>query len=258
MSTYVIGDIHGCYDDMKGLLHQIKAGEKDTVIFLGDYIDRGDQNLEMLRFIENVPENYILLRGNHEEEFIAYVSLLKLIDSKCEAGTDPDSNEDMAALYGTAKHVIQKKLLEFFDAYGTIGWLIKEDGVTLSDLERWSEVMDKMPYYHRFTCNGRDCIAVHAGYAANLNEDEKQHFFLYAREESLKDGIPGGMIIAGHTPTVLKGEFAYNHGDVFRYYDRERDCIFYDIDCGCVMREEYETGKLACLRVEDEKIFYWR
>ncbi len=258
MSTYVIGDIHGCYDDMKGLLSQINVREKDTVIFLGDYIDRGNQNLEMLHFMENVPENYILLRGNHEEEFIAYVNMIKLIDRKYEAGTNPDSNEDMVALYGIVKRILRKKGLEdwYFDAYGTIGWLIKEEDITLSDLERWSEIMNKMPSYYRFTCNDRDCIAVHAGYAEKLHEDEKHRFFLYAREESLKGGIPGGMIIAGHTPTVLEDVFAYNHGDVFRYYDSEKDCMFYDIDCGCVLKGKYETGKLTCLRVEDEKIFY--
>ena len=64
------------------------------------------------------------------------------------------------------------------------------------------------------------------------------------------------MIIAGHTPTLIKGEFTYNEGKVFRYYDKEKDCIFYDIDCGCVFRELEPDAKLACLRLEDEKVFY--
>ena len=47
-----------------------------------------------------------------------------------------------------------------------------------------------------------------------------------------------------------------NH-DVFRYYDREKDCIFYDIDCGCVYCEVEPSATLACIRLEDEEIFYY-
>lgn len=65
-----------------------------------------------------------------------------------------------------------------------------------------------------------------------------------------------GMVIAGHTPTIIKRELTYNAGNVFRYYDREKDCIFYDIDCGCVFRGREPSVKLACLRLEDEAIFY--
>ena len=32
--------------------------------------------------------------------------------------------------------------------------------------------------------------------------------------------------------------------------------VFYDIDCGCVFRKKDRRGKLACIRLEDEKIFY--
>lgn len=69
-------------------------------------------------------------------------------------------------------------------------------------------------------------------------------------------GKPHGMIIAGHTPTVIKGEFSYHHGKVFRYYNQEKDCIFYDIDCGCVLRDRNPQASLACIRLEDEKVFY--
>ena len=41
-------------------------------------------------------------------------------------------------------------------------------------------------------------------------------------------------------------------------YDESLDCIFYDIDCGCVMGSVQENAKLACIRLEDEKIYYVR
>lgn len=39
-------------------------------------------------------------------------------------------------------------------------------------------------------------------------------------------------------------------------HDEESDCIFYDIDCGCFMYKKHEDAKLACVRLEDEMIFY--
>ena len=82
-------------------------------------------------------------------------------------------------------------------------------------------------------------------------------FALYAREDSYKKGgIEHGMVIAGHTPTIAKGTFSYNDGKVFRYYDKTKDCIFYNIDCGCSYKDKRKNARLACIRLEDEKIFY--
>ena len=39
-------------------------------------------------------------------------------------------------------------------------------------------------------------------------------------------------------------------------YDEELDCTFYDIDCGCSYRERHLAAKLACIRLEDEAVFY--
>ena len=111
-----------------------------------------------------------------------------------------------------------------------------------------------MDYYKKLDVGGRTCIIVHAGYS-ECNENAS--FFLYAREESIHSGgIKNGMVIAGHTPTILEDEFAYNKGKVFCFYDEKKDCIFYDIDCGCVFRNTRPEARLACLRLDDEKIFY--
>ena len=62
-----IGDIHGCYDT---LMKYFKNGIKDDTeyIFLGDYIDRGTQNAEVLKFLYSIKdkENVCLIEGNHE------------------------------------------------------------------------------------------------------------------------------------------------------------------------------------------------
>lgn len=80
---YAIGDIHGRYDLLVGLydmiIEEINNNPDvvfgDTIIFLGDYIDRGPQAKEVLDFLmtrENTNElNHLFLLGNHEE-FMVY------------------------------------------------------------------------------------------------------------------------------------------------------------------------------------------
>lgn len=48
----------------------------------------------------------------------------------------------------------------------------------------------------------------------------------------------------------------FNDGDIYKSYDEELDCTFYDIDCGCSARGKRDGAKLACIRLDDEKIYY--
>lgn len=70
-----IGDIHGCYDTLMQY-PDFKEGLKDDTeyIFLGDYIDRGNQNVEVLKFLSSIMDkpNVCLLEGNHERSIQAY------------------------------------------------------------------------------------------------------------------------------------------------------------------------------------------
>jgi serine/threonine protein phosphatase 1 len=74
-----VGDIHGCFDLLKTLIEKIivfKPGE-DMLIFMGDYIDRGEKAREVVRYLSALrgkyPDSIILLKGNHEE--LAYAAL---------------------------------------------------------------------------------------------------------------------------------------------------------------------------------------
>lgn len=256
MGTYVISDIHGCYREFLMMLEEIKFSDADCLFLAGDYIDRGMDSYEMLKWLEHCPANIHPIRGNHEEEFASYIDLMFQIDRKEELETDVDSNGEAAALYSTVKYLLKNigAAGSYFDLYGTVGDLIGHAGVALKDLCRWTEIIREMPYYRKFPLGDRTCIVVHAGYTEAL---EDKGFYLYAREESCQlGGVQHGIVIAGHTPTIVKGTFAYNSGKVFRCYNREKDCTFYDIDCGCVFRSRYPEAKLACIRLEDEQIFY--
>jgi len=76
--TFVIGDLHGCVDELEWLLERLAPGSADTIVFLGDYIDRGPASKavieRMLRLRREGPK-CVFLKGNHEDMFLAYMGL---------------------------------------------------------------------------------------------------------------------------------------------------------------------------------------
>ncbi|CAJ0586686.1 unnamed protein product, partial [Mesorhabditis spiculigera] len=66
----VCGDTHGQYDDVLRMFDKAGFPPKHNYIFLGDYVDRGSHSLENIAllfcFKVKYPENFFLLRGNHE------------------------------------------------------------------------------------------------------------------------------------------------------------------------------------------------
>ncbi len=255
MSTYVIADIHGHFETFQRMLDLIGFSENDELILAGDYIDRGRQNLEMLRFITQCPENILLIKGNHDAEFAECIGILNAICKK--NSMSPENRDDARKAY----EIVNEAAGDYFDYYGTIRELIMESGITLKELRGFAKVINEMPLYYRLTVNKMRYLVVHAGYCEDekLTQEQKEHFCLYARDEAYTiGGISDTTIIAGHTPTILPDEFVYTGGDVFYYHDRQKNRRFYDIDCGCAYRESstIKNGRLACIRLQDEELYY--
>lgn len=66
----IVGDVHGQYTDLIRMFEMCGFPPNANYLFLGDYVDRGKQSLEtillLLCYKLKFPENFFLLRGNHE------------------------------------------------------------------------------------------------------------------------------------------------------------------------------------------------
>ena len=73
-NIHIFGDIHGCYEPLKEYFEKYPYTEKDGYIFVGDYFDRGIQNLDVFKFVEEMisKKNTLFLTGNHEQTLRDY------------------------------------------------------------------------------------------------------------------------------------------------------------------------------------------
>ena len=74
MNYFVVGDLHGCYHTLLKMLEQWDA-ENEYLIFVGDLIDRGNFSSAVVikcKELTEKHENCLVLKGNHEAEFIEY------------------------------------------------------------------------------------------------------------------------------------------------------------------------------------------
>ena len=111
MRRFVIGDIHGCSKALHALIDEISPTRDDTLIFLGDYIDRGPDSRGVIDLVVQLTRQtrVVSLRGNHE------VMLMGVLFG----GLDPEwwtksGGQSTVASYGGSLERIPQSHLDFF------------------------------------------------------------------------------------------------------------------------------------------------
>ncbi len=78
--TFAIGDIHGDLEAVERVLAKLpKVDAGDTLVLLGDYVDRGPRSADVIRLVrETLPRTFagklVVLRGNHEDGWLRVAS----------------------------------------------------------------------------------------------------------------------------------------------------------------------------------------
>jgi len=72
--VHIIGDIHGCFSTLKKYFNDHPMNNNDAYIFVGDYFDRGIENYNTFKYLNELMnnENMIFLVGNHEDKLYKY------------------------------------------------------------------------------------------------------------------------------------------------------------------------------------------
>lgn len=95
-NIFVIGDVHGCREELEGLLFEIGIYNKQnldfTLIYLGDLLDRGPNSAWVVGHVrlcqERFPSHVYCLLGNHEETHVRYERHLRT------GGTNPMKKDE--------------------------------------------------------------------------------------------------------------------------------------------------------------------
>jgi serine/threonine protein phosphatase 1 len=166
-----IGDIHGCSQALRALLEAIAPTRSDTIVTLGDYVDRGPDSrgvlcelLELQKSCQLIP-----LLGNHEI----------MMQSVLNGCLEP--------------HIWQR--------YGGAETVASYDGQIDSIDEQHREFLDDCRHYHET----EDHVLMHANYVAELplaEQPEQVLFWTHISTVLPPRHCSGKTAVVGHTPQV--------------------------------------------------------
>ena len=197
MATIAIGDVHGHRDALADLLLQLTGvGSDDTVVFLGDYIDRGPDSRDcietILAFRRDVTAHVVCLCGNHEDWM-----LQTMRDYRRHSWiTGMEAFDTIRSYSPDAEHVLREAIaaagLSFYLRKSTLPYEAFFDSVPAAHIEFFRNLQT----FHQ----NDDCVCVHGGLdpsAARVEEQTRDAMIWGSRDFPHKyDG--GVSIVYGH------------------------------------------------------------
>jgi serine/threonine protein phosphatase 1 len=190
MKTFVIGDIHGRCAQLHGLIQMLpRDPSKDTLVFLGDLIDRGPDVPGCVEQVMNSckenPERVICLRGNHEQMLLDFIDAASLIWMSTATGSD------QTFMQYTQTPVRLRTDSDFDSARELITKKIPDCHI---------DFLRQLPLYHE----DDHALYVHAGLEDGKHPRESSpQSLLWTRDEDFYKNYHGKPCVFGHTPTPL-------------------------------------------------------
>ncbi|OQX62666.1 MAG: metallophosphatase [Desulfococcus sp. 4484_241] len=189
---FAIGDIHGCYKKLRSLMDRIPVDyNNDTLVFLGDYIDRGEQSYEVVDYLAALKKSHpeiVFLKGNHEELFFNYLS----------------GEDEVSFLFNGGEQTLR-------------GYISEKGDISIP--KEHLDFFNSLQLYYETD----DYIFVHAGLKDGVPlEEQKPEDLLWIRKSFIDSDYDfGKLVIFGHTPypeVVIKdNKIGIDTGAVYGY-----------------------------------------
>jgi serine/threonine protein phosphatase 1 len=245
--TFAVGDIHGDLIALKHTLSKLpKLDDKDTMILMGDYVDRGANSAQVIDFVRKelprqVPGKLICLRGNHEDGW------LRVASGGWPEFVVPVANGCLATLRSYRNQPC-----------GEIEIPSREELLTMQSGEFFpDEVVDWMnslPYWYE----DEHAIYVHAGLVEkdgkwlHPSKTDNPTQLLWVRTMRFFEGYRGKRVVCGHTATEnLPPELSsFTPEDPLDMWVGENVCV---IDTGCGKGGFLTVLELPALKVYESR-----
>lgn len=220
MRTIIIGDIHGCDKALRALLDQVRPGQEDRLILLGDLFDRGPDAYEVFQTVQHLADGmgdrFVLLRGNHEDYLLqGRLSFLeRLVWNRVGRGATARS--------------------------------FKEHGAKMEDAIPWLKT------HCRLFWRGEGLQCVHAGLKIDPIEVNDTNTLIHDHEIVMQNRYTGPLTVVGHieleAPTWFAGDGKTTEKLRYGVWQTlpEKGIICIDTGCG-------KGGTLTAMMVENGK-----
>lgn len=263
MGTYVVGDIHGCYDEWIELKNKIEKQDPEAnFILVGDIVDRGPKVMEIIDWaMENITESgkYQMICGNHEMEkmqwFADFLDYRELYPKEDYRDYFPDNYDFKSTLVNNDIPLEQvQKIIRFFAELPVFKELYIDTGKKRGK-QHYVIVHAYLPpdcinkdesVKKRALTYSKNCVDIER----MIRVTQKQLEVIWERNYTGYNQLKSTIVLHGHTPTLSDGLFSVRS---------ERGRICYqkndiNLDCGLVFKRD--CSNLAAIRLEDLKEFY--
>jgi serine/threonine protein phosphatase 1 len=243
--TFVIGDIHGELDQLRALVAKLPLLDaEDTLVFLGDYLDRGPQSEEVVRVVRRFDHDLgckvVLLRGNHEDAW------LRVVERGWVEFVFPPGNGCLATMrsYTDGPRVTEDEMPRDDEVVA-----LHSGTFFPPEIVAW---MKELPFWYE----DEHAIYVHAGLLRRDGEflhprdTEPMAVLIWTRSDEFFREYRGKRVVVGHTktdylPPELDTLTPHDPADVWA-----GECVV-AIDTGCGR----EGGFLTCVELPSLTIY---
>ncbi|XWX29860.1 NinI-like serine-threonine phosphatase [Staphylococcus phage PG-2021_40] len=201
MAIYVVPDIHGEYNKLLNVIRRINKVREpnETIVFLGDYIDRGDNSKDVVNYIFALmsnDDNIVALLGNHDYEFYNIMERVERLNIYDIEWLSRYCIETLSS-YGVSTlplkyNSVEDNMRDNFD-------FIKEELIKLKKSDNYRKFKILMANCRKYYKEGKYIFSHSGGVSYKPIEEQTINELIWTRD--FKPRNDDYTYVCGHTPT---------------------------------------------------------